>query len=637
MRNSRDTAADQALACALPAVSPQVQNAIIDILLEHQHEEGLIALPEAFHLFDDANKTRVVAHTARLFSALRLTVRSPLSQTRLNSLEIIRRSENPRLAYLAASCVHDGSTHIRADAATTLRGLTDRHCTNFEETTRTLHEASNDRELSPSIVQTLRLVRDERQHLLAALREALNSFESHHRPEVLEAAMFLPDELESSLFQVGTLKRGKLTQAMVEIFNNDLSPRMAPFAYIALCYPELRRRIVSILSTMKSGEFFAEFIRYHWLAHDPTIRRNLSAVRSLNWLGDGMQAAFSLPPDAAAVAPHWIMHLGLPPDQKISLLRQFLLIEHPAANRAAVWSLVQMDLPGSTAALAELVEHEDANIRRIAQAEMAHRRRSESRGGTTHTNRPAGWAGMLERAGIREDFNELWLNFDRLDPAQAAASGHFAIKFIPGFQTQVQVRLLSPQAADRLRGLRFISTLNIASSLVNDICNMANDPNAEVRAGAMTALGRQGQQIARRILIRGLNDDAPQVQVAAIDALETMDERTRGELVAIKVQSDDAMVRAAAIRVLLRLHQQRAATSLLSMLSDTRFEHRCSALWIVDQLDLHPLSTRVAEMARGEQDHRVARIAQHVLLRLQKRRSGAGGARPVVLSTEAPI
>jgi hypothetical protein len=105
-----------ALACALPFVDSDTQTSIIDILLEHGREDGLAALAECFHLFNESNQTRVVSQTARLFGALRLTVKNPSMQTRQNSLQIIRRSENPRLAYLAAACVHDGSTHIRADS-----------------------------------------------------------------------------------------------------------------------------------------------------------------------------------------------------------------------------------------------------------------------------------------------------------------------------------------------------------------------------------------------------------------------------------------------------------------------------------------------------------------------------------------
>ncbi len=628
LRECDDLAADQALVAAAPHVCPEHQCEIVALLLERGNDIGLKALPALYSKLDPQAQAPIISGASRLFSILRSTVRSSSSQARLNTLEIIRRSGALRLAYLASHAIHDGSPKVRADAAITLQQLTEKHCQDYADTTAALQAAQEPGgSMSRTVVQTLKLLRDERKYLLTAITDALNSYESHHRPEVVSAAMFLAGELEDSLFQQSTLKRGKLTHAMLEVFTGSLSPRLVPFTYVALCYPELRRRIVAALASHQDPEFFAEFIRHRWLARDPVIRKNLVAIRGLAWLGDGLEAAFSLPPDAAVMAPAWIFSLGIPPDQKVSLLLNFLLLDSVPANRAAVLALIKTNTSASTLALQSVLDHEDPAIVRGAQREIQHREHREYKQlGKPRRDRPEAWSNMLRRAGLTEDFTDIWQHFDRLHPVQAKSAGHHAIKYVPGFVTQLQVKLLSPQSPDRLRALRLITTLRVGGSFQNDVFGLANDPTPEVRAFTMTALGYLGEATSRRILERALSDDDPAVQANAIDALDCMGAKQRAKLIAPKTDSKDPNIRAAAIRALLRMKIPQAATAMICMLQDPRPEHRCSALWIVDQLRLVTIIPRLDELEKSDPDPRIARIAQHVGKRLKRIQKPAGPA-----------
>ncbi len=641
---SRDIAADKAIVDALPHVSEGRQRNLLRILFSHVTDEGLEAVPALYHHLGKAAQSDVIANAAHLFGALRATSRHSDTQTRLNSVQIIQRSLNPRLAYLAAIALNDGAAQVRAEAAATIRHLTMHHWRTHTETRQVLQDLSSDapgpdaaadRNLAHAIVQTLQLIRDERGHLLEALRDAVGNFDTHHRTEVLQAAMLLAEELEPSLFHPNTLKRGKITQAMMELFTDQVTPELAPFVYIALCHPEPRRRVLAALAATRSDEFFVGMIRCHWLAREPRIRRGLACIRSLAWLADPMHAAFSLPADAAALAPGWLVTLGIPTDQKIALLRQFTLIDNAAANKAAVWALVQLNVPASTLALREILDHEEPALRRIAEFELKHRRRIEGRLVPTRLNRPEAWARMLHRAAIDEEFESLWNRYDQLDPREAGAAGPCALRYISGFATQVQVRLVSNQAADRLRAVRLIIALNVASEFARTLFNLANDPDAEVRAATLEAVARVHDETARRILERALADDNPLVQTAAIDALDQINDRRRADLVAPHCDSLHAPVRAAAVRVLLRLHKPDGANELLRMLGDPRPDHRCHALWIIDLLKLTPLRARVSEMCHNDPDSRIERIAHHIARRLLKVSPAPGHAPATQLAAHA--
>jgi HEAT repeat protein len=627
LQDHDDLAADQALVAGALHVQPEHQREIIAILLKRAREPGLRALPALFDSLDAESQSMILESTSDLFAALRVGICSSRSRTRVNTLEIIRRSGSLRLAYLAAIAIHDGSPKVRADAAVTLQQLAEKHCRDHDDIITALREAPEPDGAPPrATAHTLRLLHDERKYLVAAIDEALNSYESHHRPEVVEAAMFIADELEKCLFEQSTLKRGKLTHAMLEIFTGSLQPRLAPFTYVALCYPELRRRVAAILSKHQDSAFFAEFIRYHWLTRDPAIRKNLVAFRHLAWLDDGLEAAFSLPADVAAMAPPWLLPLGLPSDQKVSLLLNFLLLDNLPANRAAVCALLKINTPASTLALQSVLDHEDPELVKIAQREIRFREhRQQKLVRRPHKARPEAWSNMLGRAGLSEDFDELWHHFDRLHPVLARNAGHHAVKYIPSFMTQVQVKLLSPHAADRLRALRFIIILHVGEKFQKDIYSIANDPAPEIRAVAMTALGHIGEATSRRILERALSDEDPNVQANAIDALDCMGAKHRADLIIPKTASDEPSVRAAAIRTLLKMQIPQSATALIAMLRDPRAEHRCAALWIIEQLRIVSVASRVKEIEEHDRDPRIARIAQHVGKRLKRLlRSPAG-------------
>ncbi|MFQ5412656.1 MAG: HEAT repeat domain-containing protein, partial [Phycisphaerae bacterium] len=470
------------------------------------------------------------------------------------------------------------------------------------------------------------LLRDERGYLVTSLREALNHYESHHRPEVLEASMLLADELESSLFEQSTVKRGKLTHAMIEVISDWLSPRFVPFLYVAIACPELRRRIVPRLSGCRDPAFFAEFIRWNWLARDPAIRKHLVSIRSIAWLNDGFDAIFNLPADVASMAPTWILALGLPSNQKVSLLMNLLVVDNPRANRSAAWGLVDIKTPASTVALESLLDHEDPSVQYVVKLELEYRRRTgqlAKKRKSTIKGRPEEWVNLLDRANLTEDFDAFWQHFEHIHPTQARSAGSSVFKYIPGFTTQVQIRLLSQKPADRLRALRLMKVLCISEHFQRDVFAISNDKLPEIRAAAMTTLGQIGGETARRILLRALSDEAAVVQTAGIDALDAMNARDRDRLVAPMTSSTDADVRAAAVRCLLRMRVPQAAVSLMSMLTDPNADHRCAALWIVDRLKLFTLSSRIQTMAQCDPDRRIARIASHVSRRLERASAGA--------------
>lgn len=615
-----DDAADLAMLEAIPQVDPETQNTLLDSLLDRGRDAGLTQIPELFDQLNEHGQQRIIRHAGKLFRALRMSIRSPRVQSRSNTIRIIRQSGNMRLAYLAALGVHDGAPLVRIEAAETLLHLCKEHRRTYDETCDGLRDAADGADgadagngVSSAIVNTLQLMREERQFLTNAIMEAVQSFESHLRTEVVEAAMLQVETLEDSIFENGSNRRGKLTHAMLEVFTRGMEPRFAAFAYIAMRHKDLRGRVVSAISNCRDTQFFAAFIRHHWLVRDPSIARSLQLVRNLAWLSDGSNRVLDLPEELFSLVPKWVLSLGLPAEAKVALIERFLMMDHPEANREAVWALVRLQSSSSTDALERVLDCDEPHLRRIAQHELNHRRRLadvERRG--LATDRPLDWSRLLAQSRLSEDFDDFWQHFERIDPALGRTGGPYATRLVPGFVTQMRLRLSARSGPDRARALRMISTLGLAELLRAEIFNLASDSDAEVRAAAMTTLGNIGDGTSRRILERALSDEFPLVQVAGMRALDRMGAEGRGEAVLPLAHSEHALVRAAAATIMLRLRMPEAVVTLIYMLNDPRPAHRSEALIVVEALHLYSLAPRVRELADGDRDPCVARLAKHV-------------------------
>lgn len=619
LQGANSDAADRAFVEGLPHLDSHVQAEVIGTLLERGRDAGLNALPAMFDQVNDVSRAQIVANSARLFPSLRAAIRSPKIETRSNVLQIVNASGNIRLAYIAAHALRDASPQIRADAGAVLLALTEVHRRRRVETTSALREtAEASHDCARPDLRTLDLLREERQFLASALKEGLEGFESHHRLEVVRAAMSLAEELEDALFQHMSHRRGKLTHAMLEIFSAAALPEFAPFAYVALRYKDVRGRIITTLTGCRDTAFFAEMIRYGWLGCDPEIRRALHGIRTLAWLSDEIEAVFALPDDVPAKLPAWLLPLGLPADTKVSILNHLFMLDDESVHRATAWALGAIKSASSTRALHLVLESDSIELQRIAKFELAHRKRHQHCHGEAPAGRPEEWRSLLRLGRLSEEFDDFWQHFERIEPTVARDAGYHALSYVPAFSNQVRAHLLGRTPEDRLRAVRLVLLLHVSEHFRNELITLTQDTDTEVRSVAMTAMARIGDPTSRRILERALNDDAPSVITAAVLGLDHMRVEHRDELLKPICNSEDSGARAAAVRVLLRMRLSEGATNLIYMLNDPRPRHRAAALWLVDRMQLVTLADRIAEMANDDSDEGVSRTALRVLKRFDR-------------------
>jgi HEAT repeat protein len=137
------------------------------------------------------------------------------------------------------------------------------------------------------------------------------------------------------------------------------------------------------------------------------------------------------------------------------------------------------------------------------------------------------------------------------------------------------VRALSSALNDADKGVRREAAIALGrigtAQVVAPLAAALRDSDQEVRDKAMEALGKAGKP-AIRLLIPGLRDPDVLVRRGSSDALARMGKHAVSPLTKSLIEEDDKLVRIGAIETLGKLHDGRAAASLVVALMDSDSE-----------------------------------------------------------------
>lgn len=618
LANEPNLAAGKALATALPGLEVGLGAVASDSLFQRQDEAGLAQLVAEYHLLPEAVRRRCLDAIDPFFGVLGRTVKHTSAVVRTNAVRLVGDSRDARLAYLLAVALHDGQPKIRSAAAACLRETCE-HVLGEREAFRAALDAVDwaDPEQAAAVSTRAAAGSEQLRYLVSAVGQALGAFDQHHRTEVIEAAAWYFEHLESRFQACAAAARSKAMRAAAEVFQASVSPRMASFAYRALKYPELRPAVVRKLSICHDDAFMLGVVDEAWITGDSAIRRLLHGVRSLAWLEEGIDPIVSWPVDRVAKAVRLVRATGVPADRQVELFRQMVLAGPPAAQRAGLWALVELDTPGSTRTLQTVLDWDDNVLSPIALWELMRRSPRDLHGRLVRRVQDRG--GQLDRAGQETppsvSFERSWGGFDRLTDRQRATFGHVLRTTVPDLVEALRQRMRSASASDRLRALSIGRDLELTSQLDEDVYRLARDPDATVRAGAVAALAHLAGPTAERIARQALEDPDGRVQANAVEVLDALQVGDRISRLQEKLRDRNNRVRANAIKALLRLRAREAAEALLEMLQEPDRAHRTSALWLIEKLELVSLRERVEQVACSDPDARIRRRARRLLAR----------------------
>ncbi len=609
---ANNAAADTAILRALPRLDQTHRRMALEVLLRRRRLRALVRLVSGFTGYPEELQSDILARAPVLEHALRVAIQQGDSGARAAALELIAKSGDSKLAYLLNGALSQSCPATRELIGKTFLAFADRYLVRRAKVTNDASAAQ---------------VRAEGRHLAAALEHALQCWELHLRTEVLTAAVWLVDLLESAIADKVAQPRSRMAHAFNSLLTTQPHPRLAGYALRALTIPPLRARAARIIAQCQDDAFMTALFAESWLLKDPGVCKACASIRELKWLGRSIDPLLRLSKFDAAPAMRFLGATGLPGDAKVTLFSDALASGDAYLSRAALWQLVRIGTSTATKALRTVAQRKDCPAADMARHELYRREPDKSgrRGLGTAERRSqdptlgsggSGSAVVVSGAGPpsgEERLQELFNTFAGLEEGERELAFQDPALRTPAAGRYLRAKLASANAEERAQALQIARLANLVGEVEDQVYRLAHDPDAIVRSSAVTALPQMATAAAVRILRNALQDPDSRVQANAIEALDKLELGRYAEWIESKLDSPSGRVRASAIKALLKSGIPGAAEDLLEMLaSDVRSE-RLSALWVVERLNLGSVLERVEALAQDDSDPEVRRRATEIV------------------------
>jgi HEAT repeat protein len=590
-------AADAALVAALPHMRDPLRETALDRLFDRGHLSGLGPLIANFADYDEDIRTRILERVDDLYEAVRVATSSDQVKTRLAGITIIRTSCNFRLAYLLAEALPRRCPRTTAAAAEALCAVTKAYLERYD-----------DRDAPDT---DLRNLNKQGEYLAGAIERAVESWASHFRTEVLIAAMWLFDRTESTLSKKAALTRSHLARALNTASHGGVTPLMACYTLRGLTHPDLRAAAARGIAESTDTKFIERLLDHAWVLADKDNAQACRWIRSMVWLDHDPDALAGLSEERTRRLLHLIACSGFAVSRKLTLYQRLLSSESDPVREAALWRVTEIDTPEATDLLHRVKAWNEPALSAIASLELF-RREPQAQMRNEPTSTSATPAPLEDSATAA--CKAYWAHADEMNPDQLLRQGEELRDHNSRFPEFVRLGLADGEATRRLQALNVVRTLDMVDAFPERIFALCHDNDHRVRSMAISLIPDVPGATAMRIARQALNDPDNRVQANAVEALDGMPAAEWLDMIKTKLDTEDNRVRANAIKALLPHRVRESAEQLLLMLDDESGRNRLSALWVVEQLALTTLKSRIQQIALDDPDERVRERARFMLL-----------------------
>jgi hypothetical protein len=571
LRDSKNPAADAALLAALPLMSGSARDAAIDLLVHRGHTPSLAGLLALFLKGDQVLRKVILGRIAVLHGPLRAALDSSTLEARAGALEAIAVADEWPLSYAVADALQSKCLRTRELAAATLGTLVESLLVqgDAERPWQSTLATSPSRIASkPSTTPGDASDAEQAGALADAASQALRTWELHHQPRALEAALRLGQLIVPALKHKLEERSTRIARAISDFLSGTRDPRLAEFVMCALPFPELRQSALSVLHSCRDPVFMDAVIRSSWLLDDPEIASGFRRVRQCPWLHESVDFLAHLDFERAARAIRLLLAGGGSHERKLDQLRSLITAGEEPIHRAILDAVMDDSSPAANSVLNLLASRARGATARAAADELKRRE-----------------FGVAQMGGAAVEGD---------DPAAMRAA------------------LRSSNALDRLRALTMIREKKLTGEFAEQVHHAAHDADPTIRSLAVAMLVDLPGATTLRILRAASEDADGRVQANAIETLDRLNVSQRASSTQPKLNARNNRVRANAVHSLLRLELREAGHALLDMLQDPSPAHRISALWVIERLGLSPVRMRIEELGQSDPDPRVRERARRL-------------------------
>lgn len=611
----RDPAVDQAIAAALPSVSPGEQDMLARALLDRGDAMATASLIERFEQLPEKLQTELISRIGQLHGACREAARRRGTPGPRMVIDLVRRTGSCKLVYLVAEQLRTGPVELRREAARCLLHLTEQ----VVAQAATASEGVDQHDDEPASIA------ESRNDMQAAIEEGLLLYRHHHQPAVLLAfAMLLPGPCGKAMSALGDPRQPAvegLRQLILDAHEPPIIGQMLRWLTVATLQPVATAALPRLC---RAGKLAMVLEQGELLLLGPT-RQALSKVADPSSLLPGDAELHAMPESCARWLPHWIAALPLDEATRIAQLARLGTLPHASARLAALRALMQMPLADKLnedelqSAIALFCDDSSEAVAVAAADHLLssswsglHRLLFKLNRESSHESLRTLAADHLASIG----FDGLWRSWSRLSQTQRFAAGKALLKLDDRFHRLLDQRLACDDQATRIKAMDIIASLNQGALFEETLIAMARNSDEKLAASAVRALASAQSQEATFVLEASLAHGSARVRANAIEALNK--QRINRSIATLRnmAASEENRPRANAIARLLHIGDAQASTRLRDMLADVQPHHRISALWAVEHEGRLESLGEVAEMFITDGDAQVRRRAGRTLKQL---------------------
>lgn len=304
--------ANVVLAAALPFAEAEYAERIASILIERRHDSAWAGLVGAFDRLPEALQARVLQKPELVRVGLAAALRDAQPALRCGALLLMTRQLHVAMASRAVECLFDADPRV-ADAAAAA--------------------------LWASAEMALSAAPQVRRQMAGALLDAARRHEQHQRHDLLQACLWYARDLGPALWSMlGHVRNGAAIVVERNLSKWD-SPRMATFLLIGMAAPAWRACCEAILRRWSSAECGRALLAQSEAVNHDAIRAALSRLERPSWFIALCGEMEELTPNERARLPHWLTALNFPEDERLRVLRSWILTGPVELRNAAAHAL----------------------------------------------------------------------------------------------------------------------------------------------------------------------------------------------------------------------------------------------------------------------------------------------------------
>lgn len=361
-----------------------------------------------------------------------------------------------------------------------------------------------------------------RHQSVASLESSCHRYEAHRSVDVVEGLLILGGADHFLVKKVLHDASEDCREALRQVLVTSTHPGVMSLVVdsLALNYPAALA--LEAFGERTDPEFISFLLRTWPRKLTPFQQKNFKEVKRIAWLAPEHLQLELVPPALQKTLIAFLLSIGVPEDQRLTILEWMVMHGTPEGRLAATDVLVDLEDNKVKEVIVESLDSDEADIQAWATSQLRVRdvphafellvKRLDS---------PMPEVREAARAELGDfDVHRVLEMYDHLEPRLCLAVGKLIQKIDPQAVEKLQQEMSVAIRRRRIRAARAALAMGLQQQVLIALLTMAQDSDTLVRRTALEVLGSIPTRQVASVLNEHLNDSSPRVREAAARSLQ---------------------------------------------------------------------------------------------------------------------